>query len=114
MSLPWFLAQEQEIGTTGKMILGAICALAGVWFSIAVRNQRIREMFHWGEGSKGHPMSSLGAAATALVAYLFSIMFFASAFGWTGISPSIFYVTLGAVFLAVFVSLRDYSRNRKR
>jgi hypothetical protein len=83
LMLPFFLAADvQEIGPTGLIVTGGVCALVGVWFSIAIFNDKLRAIFRWHEDGSGPAMSPLGAAAAALNGYLLAAMFFAQALKW--------------------------------
>jgi hypothetical protein len=47
------LADAQEIGPRGVMVIGGICFLVGVWFSIAVFSDRLRGILRWHEDGSG-------------------------------------------------------------
>jgi hypothetical protein len=106
--------EVQEISPKALMMIGAACLLIGLWFSVAVVNEKIRAFVHWGEDGSGPVMSRLGASAAAITAYLFAVLLFADAFNWTSVRDVVFWLVFGAIFFAVLISFRDYARSRKR
>jgi small-conductance mechanosensitive channel len=114
LTLALLLADTQEIGPTGTLVVGGICFLVGVWFSIAVFSDRLRGVFRWNEDGSGPAMSPLGAGAAALNGYLLAAMFIAQALGWQDVASFTFYLVFGAIVLAILAAFRDYARSRDR
>jgi hypothetical protein len=114
LTLTLLLADAKEIGPTGVIVIGGICFLIGVWFSIAIFSDTLRAIIRWNEDGSGPAMSPLGAGVTALNGYFLAAMFFAQALEWKAVANFTFYLLFGAIVLAVLVALRDYARSRKR
>jgi hypothetical protein len=114
LMLSLLLADAQELGPTGMMVVGGICLLVGVWFSIAVFSDRLRGVFRWNEDGSGPGMSPFGAGTAALNGYLLAAMFIAQALGWQDVASFTFYLVFGAIVLAVLAAFRDYARRRDR
>jgi uncharacterized membrane protein len=108
MLIPSLLSSDvHEMGPRGLMLGGAVCLLMGIWFSIAIANDRLRAIFRWHEDGSGPAMSPLGAGVVALIGYLLAAMFFAYAFEWRAAASFLFYPLFAAIAAAVLVTMRD-------
>ena len=108
------LAEAQDVGPTGLIVLGVIAFLVAALFGVAVFNERLRALMPWDVPGRTPRLSPAGAGLWALSAFSFAVMFFAQALQWLGVSRFAFWLVAISMFVAIGVAMRDYSRDRER
>jgi hypothetical protein len=108
------VVNAQEVGPTGLIVIGASCCVVAAFLCAAAFSARLRASLRWSDDGRGPRVSAAGAGAFAAAVFFLSIMFFAQAFAWPGVSRLAFWLVAVAMFVAIGFATRDYSRDRER